>query len=152
MNQQRRTHSHPLDIRELRIPSNERRQTHLHSPDIRESRSSSNERRHSRAIRIKRSPEGNVNVDDLKEIRGGSDYDWATLRMYNRIIDHRQKHPVKLNEDTTSMDATQNSQFASPHWNRSSDHGNIVAYEATFSVPVQHSDYSQEGEVFNFDP
>jgi hypothetical protein len=91
-------------------------------------------------------------VDGLEEIRGVSDYDWATLRMYYRIIDHRQKHPVKLNEDTTSMDAAQNSQFASLHWNRSSDHGNLLACEAAFSVPIQHSDYSQEGEIFDFDP
>jgi hypothetical protein len=129
MNQQRRIHSHSLDIRESRCPSNEGR--------------------NSRAIRIKRSPEANINLDDSAE----ETYNWATRRMYNRIIDHRQKHPAKLNEDTTSVDAAQTSQFASPHsWNRSSDHRNLRACEAAFSVPIQHSDYSQEDEVFDFDP
>jgi hypothetical protein len=93
-------------------------------------------------------------VDDLDEIPGSGDrmYDWATWRMYNRIIDHRQKYPVKLDEDTTSIDAAQTSQFASPHWNRSSNNGNLLAYEAAYPLPLQHSEYSQEGEVFEFDP
>jgi hypothetical protein len=132
---------------------NVQRRTHSQSLGIRESRSPSNERPRSRAIRIKRTNNANVNVDDLEEIHGDGDgmYDWATWRMYNRIIDHRQKYPVKLNEDT-SINVGQNSQFASPHWNRSSGgHGNdLLACEAT--MPNQHSDYSPEGEVFEFDP
>jgi hypothetical protein len=131
---------------------NVQRRTHSQSIGIRESRSPSNERPRSRAISIKRSTNANVNVDDLEDIRGGSDYDWATWRMYNRIIDHRQKYPIKLNEDTTSVNAAQTSQFASPHWNLSSGHGNLLAYEATYPIPSQHSDYTSEGEVFDFDP
>jgi hypothetical protein len=86
-------------------------------------------------------------VDDLEEM-----YDWATWRMYNRIIDHRQKHPTKLNEDTTSIDTAQTSQFASPHWNRSSNHENLLACDVVYPIPIRRSDYSQEGEVFDFDP
>jgi hypothetical protein len=131
---------------------NMQRRTHSQSLGIRESRSPSNERPRSRAIRIKRTNNANVNVDDLEEIHGDSDgmYDWATWRMYNRIVDHRQKYPVKLNEGTKSINAAQASQYASPHWNRSSDHGNLLTCEAT--MPIQHSDYSPEGEVFEFDP
>jgi hypothetical protein len=130
---------------------NVQRRTHSQSLGIRESRSPSSERPRSRAISIKRTTNANVNVeDDLEEIRG--DYDWATWRMYNRIIDHREKYPVKLNEDTTSINAVQTSQYASPHWNRSSGHGNLLACEATYPMPIQHSGYSPEGEVFDFDP
>jgi hypothetical protein len=133
MNVQRRTHSLSLGIRESRYPSNERPR--------------------SRAISIKRTTNANVSVDDLEEIRGGSDYDWATWRMYNRIIDHRQKYPVELNEDTASINAAQTSQYASPHWNRSSPgHGNLLACEATYPMAIQHSGYSPGGEVFDFDP
>jgi hypothetical protein len=135
---------------------NAQHRTHSQSPGIRESRSPSNERPRSRAILIKRTNNANVNVDDLEEeIHGDSDgmYDWATWRMYNRIIDHRQKYPVKLNEGA-SINAGQTSQFTShsPQWNHSSDHGNLLACEATYPMPIQHSDYSPEGEVFEFDP
>ena len=132
---------------------NVQRRSHSQLLGIRESRSPSSERPRSRAISIKRTTNANVNgVDDLEEIHGGSDYDWATWRMYNRIIDHRQKYPVKLNEDTPSINAAQTSQYSSPHWNRSCGHGNLLACEATYPMPIQHSDYSPEGEVFDFDP
>jgi hypothetical protein len=120
-----------------------------------EPRSSSNERPRSRAIRIQRISKTSVNVDDLDEIPRSSDrgmYAWATWRMYNRIIDHRQKYPITLNEDTTSIDVAQTSPFASPLFNRSSNNGNLLSHEAAYPMPIQHSDYSQEFEVFDFDP
>lgn len=129
------------------------RRTHSHSLGIRESRSPTNERPRSRAIRIERNLKDNVNSEDLEEIHrssGDGMYDWATWQMYNRIIDHRQKYPVTLNEDTTS-EAAQTSQFASALWNLSSDDANL-ACEAAYPLPTQHSDYSQEVEVFEFDP
>jgi hypothetical protein len=63
-------------------------------------------RSRSRAIAIKRTSSnhknlldhhhGEVATDDEEEAGGGMDqmYDYATWRMYHRIIDHRQKHPV----------------------------------------------------------
>lgn len=50
-------------------------------------------RTRSRAIAIRRKPERSEGSES-----DSSDehmYDWATWRMYNRIIDHRQRHPVK---------------------------------------------------------
>ncbi len=142
----------------MQNPNNPRKgqkQAHYKTASIKKSRRPSSERPRSRAILIKSTNSANVNVDDLEEeIHGDSDgmYNWATWRMYNRIIDHRQKYPVKLNEDTPSINAAQTSQYSSPHWNRSCGHENLLACEATYPMPIQHSDYSPEGEVFDFDP
>jgi hypothetical protein len=128
---------------------NQQRRTLSHS---REPQSSSNEIPRSRAIRIQRNSKASVNLDDLDEIPRSNDrsmYAWATWRMYNRIVDHRQKYPTTQNEDTSSIDASETSQFASPLFNRSSDNGN---HEAACPMPIHHSDYSQEFEVFDFDP
>jgi hypothetical protein len=53
---------------------------------------SGSQRTCSRAIAIKRNPVREVLDEDSVNDRT---YDWATWRMYNRIVDHRMKHPIK---------------------------------------------------------
>jgi hypothetical protein len=94
----------------------------------------------SRAIPIERK----TNVDDLDKTPSGFDstYDLATWRMYNRIVDHRQKHPVKASQDAFQ----QTSDCATRHGYHSS------VNEAVYPMPVQHSDPSLlEGEIFKLE-
>ena len=65
---------------------------------------------HSRAIAIQRpDPSTRPSAEDFESQNISSSlYDWATWRMYNRIVDHRQKHPVRssLYDDLGSIAST----------------------------------------------
>ena len=61
------------------------------SPSIRSSKS--------RAIAIQRSRENAQSrrqiLEETRQKEAAAEYDWATWRMYNRIVDYREKYPVK---------------------------------------------------------
>jgi hypothetical protein len=64
----------------------------------------------SRSIAIKR-PSNDEKLEEIRQNSLAAEYDWATWRMYNRIIDHRQKHPLPYQHDEsfTSLDASSSS-------------------------------------------
>lgn len=102
--------------------------------------------RRSQAIAIKRTEE---KVDEIRE-SSTAEYDWATWRMYNRIIDHRQKHPTTYTVDEsegtsgTKAEHEANAPLASPN-------SNLLGNGAMTSSSPHATDYSQYGEVFELD-
>jgi hypothetical protein len=95
-------------------------------------------RRRSQAIAIKRKSGSQFSENDSSDEDNGyaAECEWATWRMYNRIVDHRQKHPVSSDYDIASQAAEDN----------------------TFAFPVMHAapdtrfdDEPLEGEVFDLE-
>lgn len=92
----------------------------------------------------------------MEEIRQNSlaaEYDWATWRMYNRIIEHRQKHPLPyVDEDNSASSETTSSAFINVEGPDSSSFP-IVSDDENQSLdeekPQQH--YPEYGEVFDLD-
>ena len=68
---------------------------------------SSKTRIRSRSIAIKR-PTSEEQLEEIRQNSLAAEYDYATWRMYNRIIEYRQKHPLPYvhENDTSSLDAT----------------------------------------------
>jgi hypothetical protein len=101
----------------------------------------------SRAIAIKR-PSCNEQLDEIRQSTLAAEYDWATWRMYNRIIDHRQKYPLNYhpNDSMKSQDHSSSSVEG---------HGTT---ESTFppqefeNLPLSSEPtYPEYGEVFELD-
>lgn len=104
-------------------------------------------RSRSRAIAIKRSSR-EVNLDEIRENTATAEYDWATWRMYNRIIDHRQKYPLNYHHEECSSGATS---LALKH-GMSGSHMTLEGSNQTISALSAHQkDYSHYGEVFKLD-
>lgn len=109
----------------------------------------------SRAIAIKRTPR-EVKPHEICENSAAAEYDWATWRMYNRIIDYRQKYPVAHpNEDsssselsTTSVDdsllPTQRPDEYCPGSKTDSSTANVIS-------TYQDQNFIDHGEVFELD-
>lgn len=38
-------------------------------------------------------------LEEMRQKEAAAEYDWATWRMYNRIVDYRQKYPVKYSHE-----------------------------------------------------
>jgi hypothetical protein len=120
-----------------------------------ELRCNSNPIPRSRAIRIERSSKHDVsnrNVDDdFDEIPGSGStermYEWATWRMYNRITDHRQRHPVKISPDDTSSAGAPHA----PQWSHSYGNTNLPHHETNCRSQEQDQDYFFDGEVFDLE-
>jgi hypothetical protein len=71
----------------------------------------SHRRARSRAIAIQRNPHPQCDEHDFEENLGSAlVYEEATWRMYNRIVDHRQKHPVSAHYDAQVSTALSSSQ------------------------------------------
>ena len=103
----------------------------------------------SRSIAIKRP----TNEEQMEEIRLNSlaaEYDWATWRMYNRIIEHRQKHPLPYvgNEETAA------SKFETTTAT-TTEEGSIALVsdddENLQEENLQQQHYPEYGEVFDLD-
>lgn len=111
----------------------------------------------SQSIRIKRSQQTHVwwsdsDDDDFSEMPSGSTermYDCATWRMYNRIIDHRQRFPVGDLQGAAPGDGQPhlNSNTGS-HWGH---YANLIPSDSDHRSPAQSMDYSLEGGVFDFE-
>jgi hypothetical protein len=133
------------------------KQHRTHPLGTKESWTPSNDRPRSRAIRIKRTSQqaSKSNVDDLDDIPGSSNimYDWATWRMYNRIVDHRDKYPIKASQETVpgDVDVEQRAHVASSQWDHSSFNGNLIADEAIYPALFRHSDHLLDEEVFELE-
>lgn len=126
-------------------------------------RSSPRIRSRSRAIAIQSShPKLNKSHHELlEEIRvteAAAEYDWATWRMYNRIIDHRQKNPVKYQHEEEDEDESIRSSSAGIPKNMRA----CISNHASSNDNLHHSnsrnalketiDYIDDyGEVFDFE-
>jgi len=111
----------------------------------------------SQAIAIK--PSSSRHHDDYDEIHSESSlsedqkaYDWATWRMYHRIIEHRQKHPLSVNccHLSDSADSTNSGMAQLPFgWPTAVE--NPMSSCQIRPTPLRCSDYLLEGEVFELD-
>jgi len=70
----------------------------------------------SRAIKISRVRTQSLQeiLEETRQTEAAAEYDWATWRMYNRIIDHRQKHPIKYQheEEEEEVESASNAKCA----------------------------------------
>jgi hypothetical protein len=108
-----------------------------------------NQRPRSRAIAIKRNTRpGSTasNEDGLDEPTCSTEqmYDWATWRMYNRITDHRRRHPIRYFENPVVASAEERGQ------------GNELKDAASCgrvgsSRRLQHEEHFFDGEVFDLE-
>lgn len=91
----------------------------------------------SRSIAIKHSPPASVETDTSHD----QHYDWATWRLYHRIVDHRQKHPLT----PTYFDLGAQGSPSSAHQNQ------IDLSTALESKETEVDDGLLEGEVFELE-
>lgn len=106
----------------------------------------------SRSIAIKR-PTKEEQMEEIRQNSLAAEYDWATWRMYNRIIEHRQKHPLPyVDEDNSASSEATSSAFINVEGPDSSSFP-IVSDDENQSLdeekPQQH--YPEYGEVFDLD-
>ena len=92
----------------------------------------------------------------MEEIRQNSlaaEYDWATWRMYNRIIEHRQKHPLPyVHEDITASQDTTTSAFVNTEGPDSSGFPTVSDDEnQSLDEERAQQHYPEYGEVFDLD-
>jgi hypothetical protein len=114
---------------------------------------SETERPRSRSIPIK------IKAAEADDSDGNRDsnmysYDLATWRMYNRIVDHRQKYPVNFSQNIAPSEISgQASDVANLYSRyRSSDNVKLASCERVDPVPVPDSNYYYlEGEVFELE-
>jgi hypothetical protein len=108
-------------------------------------------RSRTRSIAIKRTPQQARKREEPDDISEGSNmYDWATWRMYNRIVDHRRKNSVRsYNYYDDSTEASTKTQQSYPHFRAMSTMVNAADYEHSF--PLDQPEYLLEGEVFDLD-
>ena len=103
----------------------------------------------SKAIAIQRTDPNKMTDENDATTISSSMYDWATWRMYNRIVDHRQKHPVRnkqLYEDPAIVPSPMNDSFG----RSTAPLHNMVPSPGTVTPPLQEEDYL-DGEVFNIE-
>lgn len=114
--------------------------------------SSRNSRIRSRSIAIKR-PTSEEQLEEIRQNSLAAEYDWATWRMYNRIIEYRQKHPLPYSneENTTSLDATSPALINIDGPDSSSDHTDIDDENQSLQDEKQQQLYPEYGEVFDLD-
>lgn len=98
-------------------------------------------RQRSRAIAIKRKPQ-DQDHEIQENLVNAAEYEWATWRMYNRINDYRQRHPVCADYDTSSP-------TLSP--SRHGDFPPVAHVTPTQSVQFIGVDEALEGEIFDLD-
>jgi hypothetical protein len=108
----------------------------------------------SRSIAIKR-PTNDEKLEEIRQNSLAAEYDWATWRMYNRIIDHRQKHPLtyQYDESAESLDASSSS-LQKEGWDSFSRP--ITSYDGNLTTVSLEGDEVQQynpeyGEVFELD-
>ena len=112
-----------------------------------------NDRRvRSRAIAIKKpaSAQETRELDD-EEMRICSNermYDWATWRMYHRIMEHRLKHPVGTDYDSEAQPG-----MGSPTPTTRNAFLPMVAHENIQIAPAAHIHFDDllEGEIFELE-
>jgi hypothetical protein len=108
-------------------------------------------RNRSRAIAIKRSVR-DENFDEIRDSTAAAEYDWATWRMYNRIIDHRQKYPLNYQHEDGSAGTTASTWkhgMNGSHPSLLQDSNMNIASTPAFAHHIQ--DYPEYGEVFELD-
>ena len=78
-------------------------------------------------------------------------YDWATWRMYNRIIDHRQKHPLGTDYESQSPASTKSCSYVERplHESLALVTNNTARYPETISVSFE--DDSSEDGIFDLE-
>jgi hypothetical protein len=107
-------------------------------------------RRHrSRAIAIKRMSR-DEKPQEIRESSAAAEYDWATWRMYNRIIDYRQKFPVNYRHEDASPESSLptlnlrlNDLAANARELRDPSSAGLSTYDL--------HDYPEYGEIFDLD-
>jgi hypothetical protein len=106
-------------------------------------------RSRSQAIAIKRSSR-EENLDEIRASAATAEYDWATWRMYNRIIDHRQKYPLNYHSNEFSSGAAISAlklEMTGSHLNLQDANENRASLLSMYQI----QDYPQYGEVFELD-
>jgi hypothetical protein len=110
----------------------------------------------SRAIAIK-PPTSEEQFEEIRQNTMAAEYDWATWRMYNRIIDHRQKYPLNYHHEESALSAGEtlsspplrngmiDSTFAKSRLAVNSNYENLSV------SPDQIQHYPEYGEVFELD-
>lgn len=101
----------------------------------------------SRAIAIKR-PSSDEQLDEIRQSTVAAEYDWATWRMYNRIIDHRQKYPLNYHPNDSMTREDHSSTSGSGHGTTES----AFPPQEFENLPVSSEPtYPEYGEVFELD-
>jgi hypothetical protein len=107
-------------------------------------------RRHrSRAIAIKRMSR-DEKPQEIRENSAAAEYDWATWRMYNRIIDYRQKFPVNYRHEDASPESslpTLSLRLNDLAANARELRDPSSAGRSTYEI----QDYPEYGEIFDLD-
>jgi hypothetical protein len=113
---------------------------------------SETERPRSRSIPIK------IKTAEADDSDGNRDnnmdsYDLATWRMYNRIVDHRQRYPVNFSQNVAPGEISRQASYVANLYIRyhSSDNVKLASCERVDPVPVPASNYYLEGEVFELE-
>ena len=114
--------------------------------------SSRSSRIRSRSIAIKR-PTSEEQLEEIRQNSLAAEYDWATWRMYNRIIEYRQKHPLPyVNEDNaTSIDVTSPVIINSNGPDSTGDGTDIDDENQSLQDEKFQQHYPEYGEVFDLD-
>ncbi|GKY99353.1 hypothetical protein MPSEU_000890400 [Mayamaea pseudoterrestris] len=108
----------------------------------------------SRGIPIQRSPPSHASSEDSSSSESPDDacketYDWATWRMYNRIIDHRAKYPVNASYLYSSSPGA--STGHSPHFSSPLIDGMVTPFDDLRSQLLRNEAPVLEGEVFHLE-
>jgi hypothetical protein len=113
---------------------------------------SRNNRIRSRSIAIKR-PSNEEQLEEIRQNSLAAEYDWATWRMYNRIIEYRKKHPLPyVHEDNAeSFDATSVNLTNTDGPDSSSDCTIIDNENQLIQDEILQQHYPEYGEVFDLD-
>lgn len=114
--------------------------------------SSRSRRIRSRSIAIKR-PTSEEQLEEIRQNSLAAEYDWATWRMYNRIIEYRQKHPLPHNNEdsATSLEATSSALINIDGPDSTSDCTVIDDENQSLQEEKLQQHYPEYGEVFDLD-
>ena len=100
-------------------------------------------------------------LEEMRQKEAAAEYDWATWRMYNRIVDYRQKYPVKysheeeeeMEEDTKTFNTKCVGGFSSGTAGRFTNPKSEprVSFHSIQIEPPTTEPYEDYGEIFQLD-
>ena len=114
--------------------------------------SSRSNRIRSRSIAIKR-PTSEEQLEEIRQNSLAAEYDWATWRMYNRIIDYRKKHPLPyVHEDSVaSNDVASSNMVSTDSLDSPIDFATTDDENQSLQEDKSQQHYPEYGEVFDLD-
>ena len=97
-------------------------------------------------------------LEEMRQKEAAAEYDWATWRMYNRIVDHRQKYPVKYShedeeeseEDTRPFKTKGVGGLSSGRFTNPKSEARVSFHPNQIDLPTTEL-YEDYGEIFQLD-